>query len=221
MKKIILTMSLFLSVFLFSETTNGNNLKQSVNNAFYEFMDFQINPNNVKKNVLKNSVEDTNKILGTNVDKKRKNNLKEVAKSQTGVSLSNSSDYLVIANSKITYKIKNTEVKNGEAVLNVHMKAPDLTAYNSELQNYIEKKVYENKKEVQKMNENKYQSFLLEKISEFYLNVVKRNDLKFMESDIKVYVKKYPNKWGVIQDYKINNALYKYLGFGFGPELIN
>ena len=81
--------------------------------------------------------------MGTNVDKKRKNNLKEVAKSQTGVSLSNSSDYLVIANSKITYKIKNTEVKNGEAVLNVHMKAPDLTAYNSELQNYIEKKVYE------------------------------------------------------------------------------
>ena len=143
MKKIILTMSLFFSVFLFSETTNGNNLKQSVNNAFYEFMDFQINPNNVKKNVLKNSVEDTNKILGANVDKKRKNNLKEVAKSQTGVSLSNSSDYLVIANSKITYKIKNTEVKNGEAVLNVHMKAPDLTAYNSELQNYIEKKVYE------------------------------------------------------------------------------
>ena len=51
------------------------------------------------------------------------------------------------------------------------MKAPDLTAYNSELQNYIEKKVYENKKEVQNMNENKYQSFLLEKISEFYLKL--------------------------------------------------
>ncbi|AMD94810.1 hypothetical protein [Leptotrichia sp. oral taxon 847] len=221
MKKIILTMSLFLSVFLFSETTNGNNLKQSINNAFYEFMDFHTKADNVRKNVMGNSLEGTNEILGTNVDKTRKDNLQKIAKSQTNASLSNSSDYLVIANSKITYKIKNTEVKNGEAVLNVYMKVPDLTAYNSELQNYIEKKVSENKKEVQKMNEKRYQSFLLEKISEFYLNVVKRNDLKFMESDIKVYVKKYPNKWGVIQDYKINNALYKYLGFGFGPELIN
>ena len=62
--------------------------------------------------------------------------------------------------------------------------------------------------------------YLLEKISEFYLQLVKRSDLKYMESDIKVYAKKYSNTWGVIQDYTINNAIYKYLGFGYGPELM-
>ena len=50
--------------------------------------------------------------------------------------------------------------------------------------------------------------------------VFKRSDLKYMESDIKVYAKKYSNTWGVIQDYTINNAIYKYLGFGYGPELM-
>ena len=77
-----------------------------------------------------------------------------------------------------------------------------------------------NKKKISKMNDKQYQTFLLEKISEFYLQLVKRSDLKYMESDIKVYAKKYSNTWGVIQDYTINNAIYKYLGFGYGPELM-
>ena len=39
--------------------------------------------------------------------------------------------------------------------------------------------------------------------------------MREMENNIKVYVKKYPNTWGVIQDYTINNAIFKYLGFGY------
>lgn len=104
------------------------------------------------------------------------------------------------------------------AILTVHMKAPDLTKYNLELKNYVNKKIIEENKS--KMNNEQYQSFLVEKINEFYLDVVKRPDLKYMESDIKVYVNKYSNKWGVVQDYRKNNVLYKYLGFGFGPELV-
>lgn len=114
----------------------------------------------------------------------------------------------------------NAEIKNESAVLTVHIKGPNFTAHGSELENYIKKVINEDKKKISKMNNQQYQSFLLEKISEFYLQLVKRSDLKYMESDIKVYVKKYPNTWGVIQDYTLNNAIYKYLGFGYGPELI-
>jgi len=49
---------------------------------------------------------------------------------------------------------------------------------------------------------------LLYLLPEFYLQLVKRSDLKYMESDIKVYAKKYSNTWGVIQDYTINNAIF-------------
>ena len=75
-------------------------------------------------------------------------------------------------------------------------------------------------KKISKMNNKQYQNFLLEKSFKFYLQLVKRNDLYYMENNIKVYVKKYPNIWGVIQDYTINNAIFKYLGFGYDSELM-
>ena len=213
---------LFLSIFGFSNTKTKtlNNEKQAVINSFYEFMKFHTSPENVKKNVFDNSVDGTNEILGNNVNNQFKKDLKNIAASQTNKSLINAADYLIIANSKISYKVLNAEVKNGTGVLTVHIKGPNFTAYGSELQNYIKKISNENKKKISKMNNKQYQSFLLEKSSEFYLQLVKRNDLKYMESDIKVYVKKYSNTWGVIQDYTINNAIYKYLGFGYGPELM-
>ena len=222
MKKFLTMILLFLSIFGFSnaKTKTLNNEKQAVINSFYEFMKFHTSPENVKKNVFDNSVDGTNEILGNNVNNQFKKDLKNIAASQTNKSLINAADYLIIANSKISYKVLNAEVKNGTGVLTVHIKGPNFTAYGSELQNYIKKISNENKKKISKMNNKQYQSFLLEKSSEFYLQLVKRNDLKYMESDIKVYVKKYSNTWGVIQDYTINNAIYKYLGFGYGPELM-
>ena len=222
MKKFLTMILLFLSIFGFSNTKTKtlNNEKQAVINSFYEFMKFHTSPENVKKNVFDNSVDGTNEILGNNVNNQFKKDLKNIAASQTNKSLINAADYLIIANSKISYKVLNAEVKNGTGVLTVHIKGPNFTAYGSELQNYIKKISNENKKKISKMNNKQYQSFLLEKSSEFYLQLVKRNDLKYMESDIKVYVKKYSNTWGVIQDYTINNAIYKYLGFGYGPELM-
>ena len=222
MKKFLTMILLFLSIFGFSNTKTKtlNNEKQAVINSFYEFMKFHTSPENVKKNVFDNSVDGTNEILGNNVSNQHKRNLEDIAPSQTNKSLTNAADYLIIANSKISYKVLNAEVKNGTGVLTVHIKGPNFTAYGSELQNYIKKISNENKKKISKMNNKQYQSFLLEKSSEFYLQLVKRNDLKYMESDIKVYVKKYSNTWGVIQDYTINNAIYKYLGFGYGPELM-
>ena len=223
MKKFLTMILLFLSIFGFSNTKTKtlNNEKQAVINSFYEFMKFHTSPENVKKNVFDNSVDGTNEILGNNVNNQFKKDLKNIAASQTNKSLINAADYLIIANSKISYKVLNAEVKNGTGVLTVHIKGPNFTAYGSELQNYIKKISNENKKKISKMNNKQYQSFLLEKSSEFYLQLVKRNDLKYMESDIKVYVKKYSNTWGVIQDYTINNAIYKYLGFGYGPELMS
>lgn len=222
MKKFLTMILLFLSIFGFSnaKTKTLNNEKQAVINSFYEFMKFHTSPENVKKNVFDNSVDGTNEILGNNVSNQHKRNLEDIAASQTNKSLTNAADYLIIGNSKISYKVLNAEVKNGTGVLTVHIKGPNFTAYGSELQNYIKKISNENKKKISKMNNKQYQSFLLEKSSEFYLQLVKRNDLKYMESDIKVYVKKYSNTWGVIQDYTINNAIYKYLGFGYGPELM-
>jgi len=44
--------------------------------------------------------------------------------------------------------------------------------------------------------------------------------MREMENNIKVYVKKYPNTWELIQDYTINNAIFKYLGFGYDSELM-
>ncbi|NWO18120.1 hypothetical protein [Leptotrichia sp. oral taxon 223] len=222
MKKNLTIILLFLSIFGFSnaKTKTSNDEKQSVINSFYEFMKFHTSPENVKKNVFTNSVESTNEILGKNVGNQHKKNLEDIAASQTNKSLKNAADYLVIANSKISYKVLNAEIKNESAVLTVHIKGPNFTAHGSELENYIKKVINEDKKKISKMNNQQYQSFLLEKISEFYSQLVKRSDLKYMESDIKVYVKKYPNTWGVIQDYTLNNAIYKYLGFGYGPELI-
>ena len=222
MKKFLTVTFLFFSIFGFSNAKNNasNDEKQAVINSFYDFMKFHTSPENVKKNVFTNSVEGTNEILGKNVSNQRKKNLEDIAASQTNKSLKNSADYLIIANSKISYKVLNAEIKNGTAVLTVHIKGPNFTAHASELENYIKKISNEEKKKISKMNNKQYQSFLLEKSSEFYLQLVKRNDLQYMENDIKVYVKKYPNTWGVIQDYTINNAIYKYLGFGYGPELM-
>ena len=222
MKKFLTMILLFLSIFEFSnaKTKTLNNEKQAVINSFYEFMKFHTSPENVKKNVFDNSVDNTNEILGNNVSNQFKKDLKNIAASQTNKSLINAADYLIIANSKISYKVLNAEVKKGTGVLTVHIKGPNFTAYGSELQNYVKKISNENKKKISKMNDKQYQTFLLEKISEFYLQLVKRSDLKYMESDIKVYAKKYSNTWGVIQDYTINNAIYKYLGFGYGPELM-
>ncbi len=222
MKKFLTMILLSLSIFGFSNTKSKtlNNEKQDAINSFYEFMKFHTSPENVKKNVFDNSVDDTNEILGNNVSSQVKKDLKNIAASQTNKSLINAADYLMIANSKISYKVLDAEVKKETGILTVHIKGPDFTAYGPELQNYVKKISNENKKKISKMNDKQYQTFLLEKISEFYLQIVKRSDLKYMESDIKVYVKKYSNKWGVIQDYTINNAVYKYLGFGYGPELM-
>ena len=222
MKKFLTMILLFLSIFEFSnaKTKTLNNEKQAVINSFYEFMKFHTSPENVKKNVFDNSVDDTNEILGNNVSNQFKKDLKNIATSQTNKSLINAADYLIIANSKISYKVLDAEIKNGTAVLTVHIKGPNFTAHASELENYIKKISNEEKKKISKMNNKQYQNFLLEKGSEFYLQLVKRNNLQYMENDIKVYVKKYPNTWGVIQDYTINNAIYKYLGFGYGPELM-
>ena len=222
MKKFLTMILLFLSIFEFSnaKTKTLNNEKQAVINSFYEFMKFHTSPENVKKNVFDNSVDDTNEILGNNVSNQFKKDLKNIAASQTNKSLINAADYLIIANSKISYKVLDAEVNKGTGILTVHIKGPDFTAYGYELQNYVKKISNENKKKISKMNDKQYQTFLLEKISEFYLQLVKRSDLKYMESDIKVYAKKYSNTWGVIQDYTINNAIYKYLGFGYGPELM-
>ena len=223
MKKFLtMILLLFLSIFGFSNTKTKtlNNEKQAVINSFYEFMKFHTSPENVKKNVFDNSVDGTNEILGNNVNNQFKKDLKNIAASQTNKSLINAADYLIIANSKISYKVLDDEVKKGTGVLTVHFTGPDFSGYGSELQNYVKKITNENKKKISKMNDKQYQTFLLEKISEFYLQLVKRSDLKYMESDIKVYAKKYSNTWGVIQDYTINNAIYKYLGFGYGPELM-
>ena len=107
----------------------------------------------------------------------------------------------------------NAKVKNGTAILTMHIKGPRFTVYASELENYIKKLA--TKKKFSKMNNKQYQNFLLEKSFKFYLQLVKRNDLYYMENNIKVYVKKYPNTWELIQDYIINNAIFKYLGFVF------
>ena len=222
MKKFLTMILLFLSIFEFSnaKTKTLNNEKQAVINSFYEFMKFHTSPENVKKNVFDNSVDNTNEILGNNVSNQFKKDLKNIAASQTNKSLINAADYVISANSTSSYKVVAAEVQPGTGILTVHIKGPDFTAYGYELQNYVKKISNENKKKISKMNDKQYQTFLLEKISEFYLQLVKRSDLKYMESDIKVYAKKYSNTWGVIQDYTINNAIYKYLGFGYGPELM-
>ena len=107
MKKFLTMILLFLSIFEFSnaKTKTLNNEKQAVINSFYEFMKFHTSPENVKKNVFDNSVDNTNEILGNNVSNQFKKDLKNIAASQTNKSLINAADYLIIANSKISYKV--------------------------------------------------------------------------------------------------------------------
>ena len=83
MKKFLTMILLFLSIFEFSnaKTKTLNNEKQAVINSFYEFMKFHTSPENVKKNVFDNSVDNTNEILGNNVSNQFKKDLK-LAKKQ-------------------------------------------------------------------------------------------------------------------------------------------
>lgn len=85
MKKLILGVFLFLNVFLFSKSTNLD--LKNANNAFYEFIEMYQKTENLKKNVFGNSLDDTNEILGKNVNDDTKKNLESIAKTQTNRTL--------------------------------------------------------------------------------------------------------------------------------------
>lgn len=94
---------------------------------------------------------------------------------------------------KMTYKIKNiTENKNTAEIL-LSIKAVDIEKYIAEYQSSISDKITDKQIE--------------EKATKFFIELEKRNDLKYIETDIIVTLEKSDGEWFIVNNDEIIDVL--------------
>ena len=159
--------------------------------------------------------------MGNSVSKSDREGLKKIDNLVTNKTNENTINYLIKANEKISYKILNTEIKGNQAILTVHMKAPNFAAYMDEMENYIKKYINQNSVKIKQMTEREYQESILEKMTEFFLELSGRNNIQYLEGDVKVFAEKVGNEWRLVEDYKVNNDFYRYISFGVALNVVD
>jgi len=102
-----------------------------------------------------------------------------------------------------------------------HMKAPNFAAYMDEMENYIKKYINQNSVKIKQMTEREYQESILEKMTEFFLELSGRNNIQYLEGDVKVFAEKVGNEWRLVEDYKVNNDFYRYISFGVALNVVD
>ena len=110
---------------------------------------------------------------------------------------------------KITYKINKTETKKDEAILNVTMKAPDLTGVQQEM---LQKFSTLNPNEFLDKTEAETEKFGQDLVKNLIKEKLNSPDLKFMEETFDVIYKKDGNKW--IMDPMSNPKFIKMTSLG-------
>ena len=111
---------------------------------------------------------------------------------------------------KMTYKIKNTKVDGDVAIINLDIKAPDLTYYFPE---FMQKgmalafaSIGTNSEEMEKIGENFATDFFTEKLNS--------KDLKYLEKNIDVQFKKNGNDWKIDVENSKNKDFNDVITFG-------
>ncbi len=116
---------------------------------------------------------------------------------------------LVNASKKITYKINKTETKKDQAIINVTMKAPDLSGLQKELMQKItsiDPKEFEGKTQAEAENIGK------DMANKLITEKLNSADLKFKEETFDVIYSKSGNKW--ILDPMANLTFVNMTSFG-------
>lgn len=201
------------------------NEESAVNKAFEKYIGNFKNPENIRQQYTEknreNSTKKTDEIVGSSVSKSDREGLKKIDNLVTNKTNENTINYLIKANEKISYKILNTEIKGNQAILTVHMKAPNFAAYMDEMENYIKKYINQNSVKIKQMTEREYQESILEKMTEFFLELSGRNNIQYLEGDVKVFAEKVGNEWRLVEDYKVNNDFYRYISFGVALNVVD
>ena len=108
---------------------------------------------------------------------------------------------------KITYKINKVQAKGNTAIINVSLKAPDLTSYVGELQNRLSERM---SKSMPQTN-TELQKQVIQIGKEFFDEKFDSKDLKYSEKTLDVKYVKNSKDW-VISDE--NEEFFKIITFG-------
>ena len=112
---------------------------------------------------------------------------------------------------KMAYKIKNTKVDGDVAIINLDIKAPDLTYYFPEFVDKVKELAFtnvgRNSEEMEKMGEKLAMDFFNEKLNS--------KDLKYLEKNIDVHFKKNGNNWEMDDENSKNKDFDEVMTFGF------
>ena len=112
---------------------------------------------------------------------------------------------------KMSYKIKKTKVEGDKAIVNLDIKAPDLSSYFPEFMQQGMALAFSNfgksEEEMKKLGEEFTTKYFEEKL--------KSKDLKFNEKNIDVVLKKNGKNWQVDGQDEKNKELFEIITFGF------
>ena len=112
---------------------------------------------------------------------------------------------------KMSYKIKKTKAEGDKAIVNLDIKAPDLSSYFPEFMQQGMALVFSNfgksEEEMKKLGEEFTTKYFEEKL--------KSKDLKFNEKNIDVVLKKNGKNWQVDGQDEKNKELFEIITFGF------
>lgn len=112
---------------------------------------------------------------------------------------------------KLSYKIKNTKVTGDTAVINLDMKAPDLSSYFPE---YM-KKLSEMGSKNLEIDPEKLMEQSEKIMSDFFTEKLNSADLKYTEKNIDVYFKKNGKEWEVDYNNSKNKDYIDIITLGF------
>ena len=112
---------------------------------------------------------------------------------------------------KLSYKIKNTKVTGDTAVINLDMKAPDLSSYFPE---YM-KKLSEMGSKNLEIDPEKLMEHSEKIMSDFFTEKLNSADLKYTEKNIDVYFKKNGKEWEVDYNNSKNKDYIDIITLGF------
>ena len=112
---------------------------------------------------------------------------------------------------KLSYKIKKTKVNGDTAVINLDMKAPDLSSYFPEYMNKLSGMGSQNLEATPEQLMEQSEKFM----SDFFTEKLNSGDLKYTEKNIDVHFKKNGKEWEIDYNSNQNKDFIDMLSLGF------
>lgn len=129
--------------------------------------------------------------------KSLENTLKEIQSGKT-LDLSNkNSAFVATILKKMTYQVKKTTVNGNTADIEVYIKAVDLSLYMKQYMNAMIYLTFAGATE-EEIEENK---------TKLFTGLGNRSDLKYIETDVIVKMKKEDGKWNIVNNEEVMNAI--------------